>query len=130
MIGLYNTHWVSMASPKSRYHELKSLDSHFRSRVWQGGEKKKGDPGRYEFTMSPHVGHGRTQFNFQVSRDMTGNLFFIASSPRRKALSGLGFSLLSRLLYTQNLSILSTLLSRVRTPLLAGFSRAYIVLFP
>lgn len=31
--------------------------------------------------MSPHVGHGRTQFNSQVSRDTTGNRFLIASSP-------------------------------------------------
>lgn len=49
-----------------------------RNKVWQ---EKKWDPGRYEFTMSPHVGHGRTQFNSQVSRDTTGNRFLIASSP-------------------------------------------------
>lgn len=93
-------------------------------------KEKKRDPGRYEFTMSPHVGHGRTQFNFPVSRDTTRNRFFVASSPRRKALSGLGFSLPSRQAPTPFYrNIHKTSQSRVRTPVLADFSRAYIVLF-
>lgn len=77
-------------------------------------EKKKRDPGRYEFTMSPHVGHGRTQFNFPVSRDTTRNRFFVASSPRRKALSGLGFSLPSRQLLHPSTRIYTKLLSLSR----------------
>lgn len=75
---------------------------------------------------------------FKVSRDTTRKNFFVASSPRRKAFPVLD---MGRLLHPNLLNIctvrteihtnnFSLSLSRVRTPVLAGFSRACIVLFP